>query len=452
MLKAPKAAEAFRKLRRETSDEVDVMGAGFMFWTLSALALEINSLLTKQTNSTFMQARYDRGDIRRLNATSALKQLRENGPMSRAQIADRLGLTRATVSAIAADLIAASLISEREYEEGGVGRRGMLLDLNPSCGAMVAVELDIDRVEVVLANFGMEFLWRGEANLSVPVSAEEGLRLAGDLVVQAMERASELRLSCLGICLAWAGLVKRSTGELAYGPISGWKSVALKEDWESRFQTPVYVENEAHAGAIAAHHLGEPRGVSDLIYLSLGVGLSSGVFVDGGLLRGSEGYAGQVGHTPFVADGHLCGCGRRGCWVTEIGASGVIRKLKAQGVDLEGASEANLDWIPRICEMAQEGDQRVLDALKQQGRQIGEGLAQLIQVFNPSRVVLGGHLRDLLVLCEDQIRETLDEVVLSPMRKDLAVIVSSSPEDQLLGCLATVFESVMNNPMAAESV
>lgn len=372
--------------------------------------------------------------------------------MSRAQIAERLGLTRATVSAIVVDLIAASLISEREYEEGGVGRRGMLLDLNPNCGAMIAVELDIDRVEVVLANFGMEFLWRGEANLSGPVTAEEGLRLACDLVEQAMGKSSELGFSCLGICLAWAGLVKRSTGELAYGPISGWKSVALKEDWEAKFQTPVYVENEAHAGAIAAHHLGKPRGVSDLIYLSLGVGLSSGVFVDGGLLRGSEGYAGQVGHTPFVPDGHLCGCGRRGCWVTEIGATGMIRKLKAQGVDLNGASETNLDWIPLVCKLAEEGDERVLEAMKQQGRQIGEGLAQLIQVFNPSRVVLGGHLRDLLVLCENQIRDTLNEVVLSPMRTDLEVIVSSSPEDQLMGCLATVFESVMNNPMATELV
>ncbi|MDQ8182123.1 ROK family transcriptional regulator [Pelagicoccus sp. SDUM812005] len=394
-----------------------------------------------------MQAKYDRGDIRRLNAVSALKQLRESGPLSRAQIADRLGLTRATVSAIVADLIAASLVSESEFEEGGVGRRGMLLDLNPSCGSMVAVELDIDRVQVVLANLGMEFLWRGEASLSAPVTAEEGLQRAGELVEQALGRGAELGLPCFGIGVAWAGLVKRATGELAYGPISGWQSVPIKEDWEARFGTPVYVENEAHAGAIAAHHLGEPRGVRDLIYLSLGVGLSAGVFVDGGLLRGSEGYAGQVGHTPFVAEGHRCGCGRQGCWVTEIGASGVLRKLRAEGVELPEDADANLDWVPGVCELGRAQDPRVLRALAEEGRQIGEGLAQLIQVFNPSRVVIGGHLRDLLALCEAEVQATLEEKVLYPMGKDLSVVVSASPEDQLLGCLATVFEAVMQNPL-----
>lgn len=394
-----------------------------------------------------MQAKYDRGDIRRLNAVSALKQLRENGPLSRAQIADRLGLTRATVSAIVADLIAASLVSEREFEEGGVGRRGMLLDLNASCGSMVAVELGIDRVEVVLANFGMAFLWRGEASLTAAVTAEEGLARAVELVQQALLVGGELGLRCFGICVAWAGLVTRSTGELAYGPISGWQSVGFKEDWEVRFEMPVYVENEAHAGAIAAHHLGEPRGVRDLIYLSLGVGLSSGVFVDGGLLRGCDGYAGQVGHTPFVADGHLCGCGRRGCWVTEIGALGVVRKLRAAGVEVAASAERNLDWLPEVCAAGRAGDARVLEALAEEGRQIGEGLSQLIQIFNPSRVVLGGHLRELLVLCEDGIRASLSQQVLSPMGKNLSVVVSDSKEDQLIGCLATVFDAVMRNPM-----
>ncbi|MBD5779628.1 ROK family transcriptional regulator [Pelagicoccus sp. NFK12] len=394
-----------------------------------------------------MQAKYDRGDIRRLNAVSALKQLRENGPLSRAQIADRLGLTRATVSAIVADLIGASLVTESQYEEGGVGRRGMLLDLNPSCGSMVAVELDIDRVEVVLANLGMKFLWRGESSLSAPVSAEEGLRRAGQLVEQAVAKSAELGLPCFGIGVAWAGLVKRATGELAYGPTSGWESVAIKDEWEAKFRLPVYVENEAHAGAIAAHHLGEPRGVRDLIYLSLGVGLSSGVFVDGGLLRGSQGYAGQVGHTPFVAEGHQCSCGRKGCWVTEIGAAGVLRKLRTAGVELPSGADGNLDWIPEICAMAKEGDSRIRNVLAEEGRQIGEGLAQLIQVFNPSQVVIGGHLRDLLVLCEEQVRSTLREKVLYPMGKEVSVLVSASPEDQLMGCLATVFDAVMQNPM-----
>ncbi|MBK1876714.1 ROK family transcriptional regulator [Pelagicoccus mobilis] len=395
-----------------------------------------------------VQERYDRADIRRLNAVSALNQLRVHGPLSRAQIAERLGLTRATVSNIVADLISVSLVKESEFEAGGVGRRGMLLELDSDCGSMIAVELDIDRVQVVLANVGMDFLWRGEAELKAPISSEDGVQRALELVEHALVEADKLGLKCLGICVAWAGLVSRSTGELAYGPISGWEGVALKVAWEARFKVPVYVENEAHAGAIAAHHLGEPKRVEDLIYLSLGVGLSAGVYVDGGLLRGRDGFAGQVGHSPFVPEGELCGCGRRGCWVTEVGASGVLRKLDRAGVEV--SQKEGLLWIDEICRLAETGDARVLAVLGEEGRQIGQGLARLVQVFNPSQVVLGGHLRKLIALCETQIRETLEEAVLAPMGKALTVSVSVSGEDQLRGCLATVFDAVMRNPELAE--
>lgn len=394
-----------------------------------------------------MKERFDRGDIRRMNAVSALNQLRRGGPMSRAQIAERLGLTRATVSNIVADLIGVSLVTESEFEEGGLGRRGMLLELNPACGSMIAVELDIDRVAVVLANVGMDFLWRGEVALARNVSPEEGMRSALELVEEAMEEGESRLLRCLGICVAWAGLVERKSGELALGPTSGWAGVAIKQNWEARFGVPVFVENEAHAGAIAAHHLGEPRGEADLIYLSLGVGLSAGVFVDGELLRGRQGFAGQVGHVPFVAGGELCGCGKCGCWVTEIGASGVLRKLERAGVGFGAGEGGDLGWIERICDLAAAGDERVLAALAEEGRQIGEGLVQLVQVFNPSRVVIGGHLRRLVKLCEGEIRRALEAGVLFPMRDGLTVAVSESEEDQLMGCLATVFDAVMKNPM-----
>jgi len=395
-----------------------------------------------------VQERYDRADIRRLNAASALNQLRVNGALSRAQIAERLGLTRATVSNIVADLIAVSLVKESEFEAGGVGRRGMLLELDSNCGSMIAVELDIDRVRVVLANVGMEFLWRGEAEWAAPISSEDGVQRALELVEEALGEAGQFGLKCLGIGVAWAGLVKHSTGELAYGPISGWEGVDLKQAWEARFEVPVYVENEAHAGAIAAHHLGEPKRVGDLIYLSLGVGLSAGVYVDGALLRGRDGFAGQVGHSPLVPDGELCECGRRGCWVTEVGASGLLRKLRAANVEL--SQKEGLAWIDEVCRLASEGDASVVEVLETLGSQIGQGLARLVQVFNPSQVVLGGHLRKLVSLCEDQIRETLGQTVLAPMGRALTVTVSVSDEDPLRGCLATVFDAVMRNPELAE--
>ena len=222
--------------------------------------------------------RYDRSDIRRLNAVSVLNQLRLHGALSRGNIAVRLGLTRATVSNIVTDLLNSSLVKETEYVEGAIGRPGLLLQLNPDYGCMVAVEIDLDRISILLADIGQETLWREEVDLPADISPEECLSKAAKLIEKALKLGKKKSLKCLGIGAAWAGMINREEGELAYGPISGWEHVPLKEKWEAQFEVPVYLENEAHAAAIGAHHFSKNLDVNNLIYLSLGGGLSGRYF------------------------------------------------------------------------------------------------------------------------------------------------------------------------------
>ncbi|MFQ3241778.1 MAG: putative NBD/HSP70 family sugar kinase [Lentimonas sp.] len=393
-----------------------------------------------------IKQRYDRGDIRRMNAVSVLNQLRLNGPLSRANIAGELGLTRATVSSIVADLIEASLVNETEYVGGRAGRPGLLLDLNPNCGCMIAVEIDLDRISLVLANLGRETLWRVNVSVDMAAGPRVVMAQAAELVEQALQRGLDVGLKCFGICVALAGLVDHVSGVLAYGPTSGWEDVSLRADWEARFSVPVTVENEAHAGAIGVHHFGERSGVKNLIYLSIGVGLAAGVFVDGALLRGKQGFAGQVGHTLFTHDGIDCGCGKRGCWVTEIGASAIVRKLADAGVEVSAGSGDGVDWVELVAAKVQAGDPGVLAVLDGVGRQVGLGLARLVQTFNPSLVVVGGRLGGLMCLVDPAIREAMLAETLPYMADSLELVVHDSGEDQLQGCLATVFDGLMKNP------
>jgi len=394
-----------------------------------------------------IKQRYDRGDIRRMNAVSVLNQLRLKGLLSRANIASELGLTRATVSSIVADLLEVSLVREVDYLEGKAGRPGLLLDLNPNYGCMIAVEVDLDRISLVLANLGRETLWRVNVSVDMTVGAQVVMAQAADLVERALGRGRDVGLECFGICVALAGLVDHVSGVLAYGPTSGWEDVSLCADWESRFGVPVSVENEAHAGAIGVHHFGDLPGEKNLIYLSLGVGLAAGVFVDGELMRGVQGFAGQVGHTLFTHGGIDCGCGKRGCWVTEIGASAIVRKLAGAGVEISKSSGDGVDWVERVTAKAQAGDPCVLAVLDGVGRQVGSGLARLVQTFNPSLVVVGGRLGGLMSLVEPAIREAMLAETLPYMATSLRLAVHGAGEDQLQGCLATVFDGLMKNPM-----
>jgi predicted NBD/HSP70 family sugar kinase len=392
------------------------------------------------------QQKYDRGDIRRLNAISVLNQLRAGGAMSRANIASELGLTRATVSSIVASLISASLILETEYVEGAAGRPGLLLELNANCGCMIALEIDLDRISLIVSNVGQKALWRKEVQLKVGASAKVVLSSAAKMVEQALKCGREHDLSCLGICVAWAGLVNCSDGELAYGPTSGWSHIPLKADWEARFEVPVTLENEAHAAAIGMHHFGPRPGVRNLIYLSLGVGLGAGVYVDGSLLRGKHGYSGQVGHSHFAENGITCSCGKQGCWVTEIGFAAVLRKLVEAGVELPQMGRSDLDALDQVYEMAKAGDALVLRVLNDVGRQIGQGAAPLVQTFNPSMVMFGGRMGKLMDLVGSSINEALLEQTLPYMAEDLEVVFRESDGDQLLGGLATVFDATMTSP------
>lgn len=393
---------------------------------------------------TFSQQRFDRSDIRQLNTVSVLEQLRTKGPLSRAQIASELGLTRATVSKIASDLLETAFLEETHLTEGGAGRPGMLLDLNAGFGCIVAVEIDLDRVTLAVADFNRTILWREEKPLDRATGADESLEFIASVIDEAMAAGAVRGLGCLGIGVAWAGLVAHETGRLVYGPSSGWRDIPLKARWEDRFGVPVHVENEANSAAIGCQHAEAADSDTDLIYLSVGVGLAAGIISGGRLLRGRNGYAGQVGHVPFADNGITCSCGRAGCWVTEIGSGALLRKLAAKGVDVHG--DAAADPLERVYEKAREGGAGVQKALSDIARQVAQGAAQLVQTFNPSTLIVGGHLGKIFRLVEPEIATFLEELTLKRTMENLQFRVSDSGEDPLLGCLSTIHGAIMRSP------
>ena len=396
------------------------------------------------------QIRYDRGDIRRLNAVGVLDQLRKHGSLSRAEIAEHQGLTRATVSNIVAELIEANFVKETNFVEGNAGRPGLLLELNSSCGCMIGVEINIDQITVVLSDMGQDFIWRGERLLDGKARQEDFLEQAETLVQRALEQGQKKELQCRGICVAWAGLVNHSKGELAYSPTLGWMNVPLRESWEKKFGVTVYLVNEAHAGAVKTYQFGKQENVKNLIYLSVGVGMAAGIYVDGSLLMGESGYAGQVGHAPFRHEGEACRCGKKGCWVTEVGSLAIMRKLERAGIELSERDKLCGEWVNKVVARAEEGDEKILEVLDEVGLCLGEGLTRFVNVFNPKLVVVGGSMGKLLKYSQKRIKQVLDSEILPHMGESLQLEVSQMEDDQLMGCIATIYDSVMKNPPLRE--
>ena len=157
---------------------------------------------------------------------------------------------------------------------------------------------------------------------------------------------------------------------------------------------PVLVANEADLGALAEYRRGVGAGVPHLIYISGEAGIGAGIIHDGKPMLGAAGYAGEAGHTLINPDGHLCRCGATGCWETEAGEAALARLA---GVP---SSVTGLGLVDTILARANDGDQMTLDALAEIGRWLGLGIGNLINVFNPQLVVLGGFYHPLFTFLE----------------------------------------------------
>jgi glucokinase-like ROK family protein len=407
-----------------------------------------------------IQATADQGFIRKLNTAVVLDILRRYAPLSRAELAARTGLNRSTVSIIVNSLIEEGFVQETDLQSPKIGRPGMLLVLNPKGGFAVGVEIGVDFISVILTDFVANVLWR-QRLISDP--AEDQIRIldrASELTQAAIDAGIEQGLRPLGIGVGVPGLVDIRQGKLAFAPNLQWTNVPLRLMWSQRFDLPIFVENEANAAALGEYYFGVARGVDSFIYLSTGIGLGGGVLIDGKLFRGSSGYAGEVGHMTVDPDGELCGCGKRGCWETKVGPRAVLRRVRkvlSDGIqsvicDLAGG-DLNCVTFDIVVQAAKVGDSVALEALQDVGKYLGIGIGNLVNIFNPELIVLGGALSLANEFLLPVIRGTVCESALRPPCENIHFEASAHGADAcVMGAVALVLDDILREPMFLQRV
>ena len=211
---------------------------------------------------------------------------------------------------------------------------------------------------------------------------------AEELIDQAVSFADTKKLALLGIGLGVPGLVNVQKGELLFAPNLGWRNVPLRQMLSQRFHLPIYIENEANLGALGEYYFGVGRNVENIIYLSSGVGLGGGLIINGQLFKGGRGFAGEIGHIQRDPQGELCGCGRRGCWETQVGPRAVLQRVKRS---IEADSKSTLQHAGDLEEsniQSSRGpciERRPLcrSAMEKVGEDLGTGIADLANILIP---------------------------------------------------------------------
>ena len=393
----------------------------------------------------------DQEKVRKINRSLILNTIRLHAPVSRAQVANITGLTRGTVSNIVNILIEDDLVFEDKLQDSKIGRPSVSLGLRPDGGAVIGVEIGVDFISVILTNFVAEPLWETRVQTTLSQSQTEIIHQAEKLIDHALSIAKENNLRALGIGAGLPGLVNVRQGNLVMAPNLHWVNVPLRLMWNQRFHLPIYIENEANLAALGEYYFGKARNVDNFVYLTSDIGLGGGIMINGRLFRGGHGYGGEIGHIQRNPQGELCGCGRIGCWETQVGPRPVLRRVKKELETnhdqlLLDACSGNLDNLTFeiVVEFALNGNLICRQAIEEVAVYLGAGIADLVNIFNPDLIIIGG----VFILGKDILQSIIEKTIFSnalkPSTDNLRVEFSErSSEACVLGAVAVVLDEIL---------
>jgi predicted NBD/HSP70 family sugar kinase len=347
---------------------------------------------------------------------AALRHLRDHGPRSRARLATELGLTRSAASDLVADLEERGLVRSGGVERGGVGRPGTSVELDGRTVCGLGAEINVSHVATMALDLTGKVLAEHRQSLDATgLGVDEVLDRLAELVEQTTEEARAAGAEPTGLTIGVAGLVDRADGVLTLGPNLGWRDVPVGAQVRARLGAPypITVDNEGSLAATAELIPGDPDR-QDLLVVVGEVGVGGGIVAEGRLLRGRQGYAGELGHMIVDPDGRRCGCGRVGCWETVVG----LRALLDAAADPDDpVRDPALSLDSRLAELnrrADLGDTRTLAALDQVGGWLGVGAAILTNALDPATIVLGGYFAEVGRHMRPTIEERLQAGVVAP--------------------------------------
>ena len=374
--------------------------------------------------------------LRERNRARVLDAMRELGVASRAAIARHTGLSRSTVSSLVSELQAAGLVVDRrdgrEPQEKTSGRPPLLIALDRSAGIAVGIDFGKRHLAVAAADLSHTILAESRREMPEGYDSRSGLDDATVLVDEVLDSAGVDRGSVIGVGMGLPGPINLETGTVGSSAIlPGWVGMQVAEQMSERLGLPVLVDNDANLGALSELHWGAGRGSSNLAYLKVSTGIGAGLVIDGRLFRGAGGTAGEIGHTMIDETGPICRCGSRGCLETLAAGPAIVDVLRPSiGEDL---------GIEQVLAQATNGDTGCRRAIGDAGRYIGSALADLCNLVNPQRIVVGGSIGTVGDVLLDPMRETLRHRAIPSAGDDVEIVPSAlGDRAELLGAVALV--------------
>jgi predicted NBD/HSP70 family sugar kinase len=320
-----------------------------------------------------------------------------NGPLTRQEVGAVAGFSPATVSNLVAALVAEGVVAEVGLEDSNGGRPRGLLQVNPAYGYVIGVDVGETAFLVELFDFGLQPLARHTSVTDMTVlDPEDAVSHIVEGIQAVMAQAGVPESAILGVGVGVPGLVENREDAVVHGQSIGWHAVPLEAMLRDRTGLPILVDNGAKTLGQAERWFGAARDTENTVIALLGIGVGLCIISNGEVYRGAASSAGEWGHTTVAAGGRTCRCGARGCLEAYVGAGAIVARYEHLKRRRAASSPGELESRIAAIISAADRDKVAAQVLHETVTYLGAGIANLVNLFNPERIVLGGWLGQAL--------------------------------------------------------
>lgn len=370
--------------------------------------------------------------LREANRARIIEAVQQRGAITQVELVGVTGLSAATISNIVKELTAAGVLNTAPTSRSG--RRAQMVSLARNLGLVVGVHFAERSLRAVLADVTQRVVAEQRLPLPPDHRADSGLDRVALLIEEMVDSLGASMAEVLAVGVGIPAPVDATTGMVsALGILRGWDWVPVPQVLGDRLGVPVRVENDANLGALAEHRIGAAIGTSNLIYLRASYGLGLGIIIDGRIVHGRSGMAGELGHMILDPAGVPCRCGRRGCLETVAGAGALVGAMQGERGHVA---------LRDVVTQALEGDEVPTMALADVGRSLGRHLALVTTLLDPEQVVIGGELARAGELLLGPLREALEAAALHGTAGPVPVVAGALGEQsEARGAVALAVEA-----------
>lgn len=375
------------------------------------------------------------------NIAAILTTLYFSGPLTIASLAKTLHTSVPSVTSIINELISEEWLQETGAIKTKTGRRPSQFDINPNKKTFTIIDINVYSITLYLINLKNEILAKQKIDISI---------IDEDFLSKALQYFNDFESQngkSWAVGASIPGLIGGTNGINYTYPNLNKEGVSFAKWMANEVNKNVFVLHDTKASMIGEHHFGLAKAKKDVLLINLDWGIGLGVLTNGEILKGADGFAGELGHIQINPNGELCHCGKIGCLETIASAISLLKRVQ-KGIDEGKASilskiKGKIS-LEDIIESANKGDEFSIDILFDIGRELGKGLSIAVHLFNPKIIIIDGILSNAGDLIVSTLQQSLNKYCLSEFKKNLEIMISPLGENaKIFGTKSYIFEQML---------